>query len=349
MRPPLSFFGKLHGHGDFVSGGSATPLVLEFREWVEAGVARAAGNAEFPGQFDKGTAFACVYRSKATANRCFVGVLAPSRDAVGRRFPLVVGVEVDTEPYRSFPHLPPLCFGDLLQKIYERMQEGVRGGDAKLLQARLEGLTDLTVTPVIDEARAYTEWAQRTSIADAFAWIHDPYDLDGLERTVAFIRSAAAPFRGQSEPPTPVALRFPLGAAGAGGAVLWLDVARRIAEWSQMVPTCFWSVSSRRSDLVVQLGHTPPSTFGELWAPRAGSEHLCDLTEPLTLAPVNLADPTDDQHRAGRRGAGPGGGTDGGAQHGGAQHGGAQHGGVDAPRQVALAGQTSIFEFLCSL
>ena len=174
-------------------------------------------------------------------------------------------------------------------------------------------------------------------------------DLDGLERTVAFIRSAAAPFRGQSEPPTPVALRFPLGAAGAGGAVLWLDVARRIAEWSQMVPTCFWSVSSRRSDLVVQLGHTPPSTFGELWAPRVGSEHLCDLTEPLTLAPVNLADPTDDQHRAGRRGAGPGGGADGGAQHGGAQHGGAQHGGVDAPRQVALAGQTSIFEFLCSL
>lgn len=339
MHPALSFFGKLHGHGDFVSGGSTSPLVLEFREWVEAGVARAAGNPEFPGQFDKGTAFAFVYRSKGTSNRCFVGVLAPSRDAVGRRFPLVAGFEVDSEPYRSFPHLPPLCFGNVLQRVYERMQDGVRAGEAKLLQGRLEGVGDPSASPVIDEARAYTEWAQRTSLAEAFSWIHDPYEADGVERTLAFVRSAVAPFRGQAEPPTPIALRFPLGAAGSGGAVLWLDLVRRTAEWSQMVPTCFWSVSSRRSDLVVQLGSTPPSTFSELWAPRAGSEHLCDLTVPQSLAPVSAG--------------GPGAGGDGssaspqGMQSQGSSSQGSSPGA--AGTGAAATGHASIFEFLCSL
>lgn len=285
MNPALALFGKLHGHGDFVHAGNTGPAVLEMREWVEGGVARAASHPGFAAQFDKGTAFAFVYRSTAAEGRCFVGVMTPSRDAVGRRFPLVVGLDVEAEPYRSFPHLPPLAFGAVLQALYEQMQEGVRAGEVKVLLERLERTGAASVSAVIEEARAYTEWSQRASVASAFTWIHDPFEADGLDRTLAFIRSATGPFRGQARAPTPVALRFPLGAAGSGGAALWLDVVRRIAEWSQMVPTYFWSVSSRRTDLVVQLGMTPPSTFGELWAPRADSEHLCDLTAPLGLAP----------------------------------------------------------------
>jgi hypothetical protein len=115
-----------------------------------------------------------VYRSTSNEGNCFVGVMAPSRDAVGRRFPMVVGVDVDAEPYRSFPHLLPLTFGALLQAVHECVVAGVRGGDIKVLAEGVEHLR-WKPPPLIEEARGYTEWSQRATLEEAFAWTEDRF------------------------------------------------------------------------------------------------------------------------------------------------------------------------------
>jgi hypothetical protein len=143
---------------------------------------------------------------------------------------------------------------------------------------------------VLSEAQRYTRWTQDATLESAFEWVYDRASAEDLARVFGFVRSATSPFRGQQAPSTPVALRFPLGAAGAGGVALWLDLVRRIAEWSQMVPTFFWSVGPRSSELLVQLGVTPPATFAELWLLRADSDHVCDLTVPAKVRSVEAFD-----------------------------------------------------------
>jgi type VI secretion system ImpM family protein len=291
MHPTIGTFGKLRGQGDFLQAGHAGPIVQELRQWVESGLGRAVGRSQFVEAFDDGVAFGFLFRSPKVQSGALVGILAPSKDAVGRRFPLVAFAELDPEPLYSFPHLAPLVLGDFLERVRGIVVDAVSHGSSATFLNQLGSLVaPQPAADVLAEAQSYTRWAQQATVEGAFAWVYERASSEELARVFGFVRSATSDSSGQAAPSTPVALRLPLGAAGAGGAALWLDLVRRIAEWSQMVPTCFWSVDPRHSELVVQLGVAPPATFGELWLPRADSDHVCDLTVPSKVRPVGTFD-----------------------------------------------------------
>ena len=92
------------------------------------------------------------------------------------------------------------------------------------------------------------------------------------------INEAISPFHGKERPKTPLSVRVPLGAAGAGAAAFWIDVVRRAAAWRDTVPTFFWSSREDGGEAIVQLGDVPPSSLSALWHADAGSDHVCDLT-----------------------------------------------------------------------
>ncbi len=291
MHSLVGTFGKVRGQGDFLQAGHQGPLVQEFRQWVESGLARAVSRAQFAEAFDSNAPYAFVFRSRSIANRALVGILSPSQDAVGRRFPLVAYAEIDPEPLYAFPHLTPLVFGDFVEKLRGVVTDAMTHGSSSKFLGQL-GAVDAPQpgADVLSEAQSYTRWVQEATLTGAFEWIYEHASAEDLARVFGFVRSATSSFRGQQTPTTPVALRFPLGAAGGGGAALWLDLVRRIGEWSQMVPTFFWSVGPRSSELLVQLGVTPPATFGELWLSRADSDHVCDLTVPAKVRAVEAFD-----------------------------------------------------------
>ena len=103
MHSLVGTFGKVRGQGDFLQSGHQGPLVQEFRHWVESGLARAVSRAQFAEAFASNAPYAFVFRSRSIPNRALVGILSPSQDAVGRRFPLVAYAEVDPEPLYAFP------------------------------------------------------------------------------------------------------------------------------------------------------------------------------------------------------------------------------------------------------
>ncbi len=284
MHASIGTFGKLRGQGDFLQAGNSGPLAQELRQWVEAGLGRAVSRAGFTEAYDTRAPFAFVHRSRKPSPTSLLGVMLPSQDAVGRRFPLLAYAEIDTEPLHAFPHLVPLVYGSFFERLKQLLGEAWSHGSSAQYLAELGTLREPNVgVDILGEAQRYTRWTQDCALEDALAWIYESVSGQELAQVLGLIRSASAAFRGQQAAPTPVALRVPLGASGAGGAALWLDLVRRIAEWSQMVPSCFWSVQPDSSELLVQLGVTPPATFGELWLRRADSDHICDLTIPSAI------------------------------------------------------------------
>lgn len=90
IRPAgVGFFGKLPTAGDFVRRGLDARTLRALDDWCQAGLARAPSPA--PDGRTRFWRFACA--AGALAPRALAGVLAPSRDVVGRCFPLFVAAE----------------------------------------------------------------------------------------------------------------------------------------------------------------------------------------------------------------------------------------------------------------
>lgn len=90
-------FGKMPTHGDFVARGLGAPDRLRLDDWLSSEMldARDRCGAAFDYRYDG----APIWRFVTTeGDRWRIGAIAPSMDAVGRRFPLIVGT------YRSEPN-----------------------------------------------------------------------------------------------------------------------------------------------------------------------------------------------------------------------------------------------------
>lgn len=91
MTQPL-LFGKLPAHGDFVARGLSVEDRQRTDDWLSASLAEARMRyaAEFDDRYDRTPPWRFVHR--CTGKGC-AGVLVPSVDAAGRRFPLLIGVD----------------------------------------------------------------------------------------------------------------------------------------------------------------------------------------------------------------------------------------------------------------
>ncbi len=152
-------FGKLPAFGDFVregdlpepkrfSGGSNKASLL--RRLAETAGANASTEAA-----QKAFVFPLNERSLA------VGVMAPSQDAVGRRFPFSVFHETTREHFLPGPHVLPLYLGNFLQASGEVIDHSMVGHPpAALLQSM----------PAPDPAQfganldGYSAWIQSASL-----------------------------------------------------------------------------------------------------------------------------------------------------------------------------------------
>jgi len=90
----MGLFGKLPAHGDFVRRGLPAAFCEPLDAWLTAGVgaARDALGERFDAAWDAAPAWRFALPAGACGTHAAAGVLLCSRDAVGRRFPLVVAV-----------------------------------------------------------------------------------------------------------------------------------------------------------------------------------------------------------------------------------------------------------------
>jgi type VI secretion system protein ImpM len=285
--PQVAVFGKTPRMGDFLRVGSGGPAGEALEQWVEQGLAlsEAKRGSAWPGIYTSGATYAFIFRPPRASNskEALVGVIKPSVDSVGRRFPLVVYAQALARTSVPWPHVLPMVFGDFLDAAATLLLEADAVTGIADMQAALRSVPFPHVGDADRTAQEYDAWAASTPLAHAWNVVYGGESAMSVPRALHTISEAVAPFRGEEAPATKLGLRLPLGPGGIAAAAFWLDTVRRLSRSPGEVRTCFWSFDGSSGCAIVQLGDTPASSLTELWSPDANSEYLCDLTAPASV------------------------------------------------------------------
>jgi len=284
--PPVVVFGKTPRMGDFLRVGKIGPAGDALEQWVEQGLAfaEAKRGRDWPSIYSAGATYAFLFRPPRASNvrEALVGVIKPSVDSVGRRFPLMVYAQALPRPALPWPHVLPMAMGDFLDAAATLLLESDSITSSADMHAAVRRIPGPQVTDAERNAHDYDAWAAATPLGNAWNVVYGG-DPMSAPRAVHTIMEAVAPFRGQELAATKLGLRLPLGPGGVAAATFWLDTVRRIARTPQEVRSCFWSFDGQSGCAIVQLGDTPGSTLLELWSPDPNSEYLCDLVVPTSV------------------------------------------------------------------
>jgi type VI secretion system protein ImpM len=202
----IGFFGKVPTHGDFVSKGFDHSLLSRLDAWIGAGLEcceRELGPA-WVDRFRRSPPWRFVIDRSLWSEAAMVGVLLPSRDRVGRHFPLVIAASV--ESFRG--SAAQLCFDDKWFMAAEALAETSlhQDFDTSTLGEGLNrlGMPRVRVEPgsTIGGGKPVSLWwhlEAETKRADGFATQGKPVAEDFL-RLVSFA-GTRAPMPSQSSQP----------------------------------------------------------------------------------------------------------------------------------------------------
>jgi type VI secretion system protein ImpM len=139
-------YGKLPAHGDFVRRALPKSFVDPWDSWLQAGIAasREALGEAWDEAWRTGPAWRFALPAGACGPDAVAGVLVPSEDQVGRRFPLTLAAILPP----GAPATEEAWFADL-----ERLAAAGRAGKQDA-DALLAALPPPYATPVLDEVMA---------------------------------------------------------------------------------------------------------------------------------------------------------------------------------------------------
>ncbi len=149
----IGFFGKLPTHGDFVSSALGSRLQSEIDQWVHNGLLalEAALGSDWRRLFHATNAWRFVVGKGVWAPSAVAGVLLPSRDRVGRSFPLIIAAQLQ----RFSGQLRDLCEDDSWFTAAEALAETSDKADFEM-QRFVEGIKRLRA-PFIDKRSTTTQ------------------------------------------------------------------------------------------------------------------------------------------------------------------------------------------------
>jgi type VI secretion system protein ImpM len=226
-------YGKIPVHGDFVRHGVSTAEIDDFDQWLQEGIvtSRQAVGAAWDAGFDATPPQRFLYKAKATG-RILAGVLVPSKDKPGRRFPFAVFTAVDPKLFPGELTLLPAALGSFLDAAEERAVHGGRGGDLKSFLATVDALP---VPADLEEGKkAILGFAARET--NASFWTGRTGDpAEGrhcllLHNLVETLKGGAAPR---------FVLRFPCS-NGAAEVAFWLELCRRLSRRPGLPTLTVW-------------------------------------------------------------------------------------------------------------
>ncbi len=157
----IGFFGKLPTHGDFVSSAIGLRLQSELDRWVRSGLIALEGalGSDWRRLFHSAAAWRFAVDKGVWAPSAIAGVLLPSRDRVGRSFPLIIAAQLQ----RFSGQLRDLCEDDSWFTAAEALAETSDKADFEM-QRFVEGVKRLR-PPFIDKQSGALQPATKGSDA----------------------------------------------------------------------------------------------------------------------------------------------------------------------------------------
>lgn len=281
--------GKVPQVAEFVRAHGGDDRLANYDAWVTESFEWALGHAgrSFPDVFAAGGVYAFGLRSAENAHELVAGVIGPSADSAGRRFPLTIAASLRlAEALVASPEVTPLVLESLWAEA-GALWSPVREGGLPNLPAAAAGFRPAPDLGVDEARELYAAWAAGLPLQKL-------WELVGLVPEAApdclsFLVAAAEPFRGVEHPDTRLSLRVPLGHAGGVALCFWIDAVRRVLRWQRTVPSFFWWHAGDHGAALIHLGAPPRATLAELFLPSDTRDEICDLTrrpsDPSALPP----------------------------------------------------------------
>lgn len=281
-------FGKLPIAGDFVRYGASGTAVEAIDAWFQQGLyaARARMPASFDDAFDSAPASSFLFNPRNGA-AALAGVMKPSRDQSGRRYPFLIAAEVD-ESLRAGREAAriPVRFGAFFAWATHLVDEATAG---RLSHRDLpDQLGSFVSTPeeASERSAAYYRFLQETAFSDLAANIWGDAAETRAGLLLKNLRDIVLPIRGSIPAHFALGLRFPVLREDPGRAFsksFWLEAGLRLLETPRVRPTFFWTQPDPRahaSPFLLMYLQTPPGRdFQDLLPAAPEGDRLCILDE----------------------------------------------------------------------
>lgn len=267
MNPRIGVFGKLPSVGDFVAVNCGGPAARALDAWMRDGIDNLLGHKkplpQHPVRF--------LYRDPRGTSAC-IGVAAPSRDKVGRAFPICIFAYLDLPvATHRFPSLPAAYTGFLdgaARVLASAAQLDPRGLAAYADALPIPGAEEL------EEARVWTlESLGATHGVNLLEALFGPVAHGVQYHALHMFRAACEQYKGADPGMAPIVLECP--ASDDVQLVFWLRAAYHLLGWRRAPPSLIWSVQdSRDSRLLLPLGAPDAATMQFLADPGLTAERL---------------------------------------------------------------------------
>ncbi len=280
--------GKIPAQGDFVRINAAERTAVELVRWLEDAheALRRAGNS-LP------LTPICFLFSASLARNVLVGALVPSRDQVGRSFPIAAFAPLESTAAAACFPIVPLAFGRFLGAVAALLGAVPRLMTSKIVdQLNALPLPGASEWSVADEQRRLQLGNSALTLTAQFS---DPANKDGPHYAMRTFVMACTAEKNQEPAKAKVVLDCPLG---GDGALPWLELAGRILQWKAQPPSFLWA-EAPAPRLLLSLGPLPPSALSYLARPEKAVAVFWPLTtshQPAMAAAKQALSP--EQRRA---------------------------------------------------
>ena len=255
----VSAIGKLLGEPEFIRAD--TEALASFEAWLDESFEEAfeRWGHDWRVTFREGRSYSFLWWPPGELEDAdpFCGVIAPSRDSVGRDYPFAVLAQVPRRIIALAPHAVPLAIGAFLSAAYDLVGKArSRPVSRTELASALRSMPSPREVDVTRGRDVYTHWCETVPAAEAWASIaHDECAPEEIAMEAVARKNEES-------------LRLPLGARGQHAAALWLDVRARTT--GAAAQSSFWSIGDRL--LFVTRGSAPRTLLGALWAEVANTD-----------------------------------------------------------------------------
>ena len=288
----VGLYGKHPAAGDFLRVNATSQEVGLLDEWLSSGLDRARRVLpDFEGAYGGlfSAAFLLCFSGDNRAGGALLGVMAPSRDEIGRQFPLIIFAHLSRALSQQGFHTAP-CEGflDAASRLLQRRNSMTRDELLRSVEALVspDAASQATAAETLSAHLSQTPWL---AAANTMFGLSAPMQTG---RALDLVRQVNGGLRADRPLPR-YGLRCPLGQQAQGNAGFWLSLLRA-GVTRPLQPGLLWSLAHHKapSRLVIYPGACSSKAVPALLDPEWQDDGICDLatwdedpTPPATLPP----------------------------------------------------------------
>lgn len=230
LAATYALYGKLPNRADFVRVNADHAAAAEFDVLIQRTFERLACQEQWMHHYDACSSAEFQYVSR-DQKHTFLGVLSPSRDLAGRRYPLVAGAILPSESIVGYAHVAPIAYEVFFDGLREQVASAVENSVEALscrqflesqLRANDSAAADLELAQGV--VARFMQSAPVRTLSDLLATDAPPATMEQALLNLAFYRAFLRRF---DTPATNQIIRLPLPIGKGERALVasaWLSI-----------------------------------------------------------------------------------------------------------------------------